>query len=79
MIDLAEHYRDKPVNIADLAKRKAIPKKYLEQILLSLKRASHVESVRGPGGGTGLPSRRSKSPLPKSFVCSTDRSPRWNR
>jgi len=54
MIDLAEHRRDKPVNMTDLAKRKAIPKKYLEQILLLLKRGGYVRSTRGPGGGYRL-------------------------
>ena len=54
MIDLAEHYRVKPVNMTDLAQRKAIPKKFLEQILLSLKRAGYVQSIRGPGGGYKL-------------------------
>ena len=54
MIDLAEHHRVKPVNMTDLAKRKAIPKKYLEQILLTLKRAGYANSTRGPGGGYKL-------------------------
>ena len=54
MIDLAEHYGAEPVNMTDLAKRKRIPKKYLEQILLMLKRTGYVKSTRGPGGGYGL-------------------------
>ena len=60
MIDLAEHYQAGPVNITDLATRKRIPKKYLEQILLMLKRAGYVRSTRGPGGGYKLakPPRR---------------------
>ena len=40
--------------MADLAKRKAMPKKYLEQILLAIKRAGYVKSTRGPGGGYQL-------------------------
>jgi len=60
MIDLAEHYQAGLVKMADLASRKAIPKKYLEQILLMLKRAGYVRSARGPGGGYKLakPPRR---------------------
>jgi Rrf2 family transcriptional regulator, cysteine metabolism repressor len=54
MIDLAEYYRTKPITMTDLAKRKSIPKKYLEQILLTLKRAGYVKSARGPGGGYSL-------------------------
>jgi len=60
MIDLAEHYKAGLVTIVDLARRKAVPKKYLEQILLILKRAGYVRSTRGPGGGYQLakPPRR---------------------
>jgi len=60
MVDLAQHYRAEPVNMTSLAKRNAIPKKYLEQILLALKRAGYVRSSRGPGGGYKLakPPRR---------------------
>ena len=60
MIDLAQHYGAEPVNMTELAERNAIPKKYLEQILLTLKRAGYVGSTRGPGGGYKLakPPRR---------------------
>ena len=54
LIDLAEHYSVKSINMTDLAARKAIPKKYLEQILLTLKRAGYVKSTRGPRGGYEL-------------------------
>ena len=54
MVDSAQHYRAEPVNMTNLAKRNAIPKKYLEQILLALKRAGYVRSSRGPGGGYKL-------------------------
>jgi Rrf2 family protein len=60
LIELAiEHARGNTVTpINDVAKRKDIPKKYLEQILLSLKNAGILESKRGVGGGYSL----SKSP-----------------
>ena len=54
MIDLAEHHQTEVVKIVDLSSRRAIPKKYLEQILLMLKRAGFVSSARGPGGGYKL-------------------------
>jgi Rrf2 family protein len=54
MIDLAEHYADGPVRIADICARKTIPRKYLEQILLQLKGAGLVRSARGPAGGYRL-------------------------
>src|SRR5436309_13697561 len=40
-----------PVLVADLAERDAIPKKFLEAILLELKRHGVVESKKGKGGG----------------------------
>lgn len=42
------------VLIADLAKHEAIPKKFLEQILLALKHEGIVESKKGKGGGYAL-------------------------
>ena len=40
-----------PVLISELARRDAIPKKYLEAILLELKRHGVVQSRKGKGGG----------------------------
>lgn len=51
VLDLALHYRNSPVTIHDLAKRADIPIKFLEQILLDLKRGGFVESRRGKVGG----------------------------
>ena len=51
MIVMALGYGDGPLRIADIAERERIPKKFLEQILLDLKRAGLVHSKRGPGGG----------------------------
>ncbi|MDD5432584.1 MAG: Rrf2 family transcriptional regulator [Candidatus Omnitrophica bacterium] len=51
ILDLALHYGEKPVTIHQLAKRADIPIKFLEQILLQLKRAGFVESRRGKVGG----------------------------
>jgi len=42
------------VRISDIAEAKHIPAKYLEQILMSLKRAGYVRSRRGPSGGYQL-------------------------
>ena len=39
------------MQIHDIAERQNIPIKYLEQILLSLKRLGFVNSRKGPGGG----------------------------
>jgi len=51
ILDLALHYRNSPVTIHELAKRADIPIKFLEQILLGLKRGGFVESRRGKVGG----------------------------
>ena len=40
-----------PVLISDIAHREGIPKKFLEAILLELKRHGIVESKKGKGGG----------------------------
>lgn len=40
-----------PVQIPEIAERQKIPKKFLEQILLELKRAGILESRRGKQGG----------------------------
>jgi len=48
---LADSDRERPVLIADLAARDAMPRKFLEAILLDLKRHGVVESRKGKGGG----------------------------
>jgi Rrf2 family protein len=50
-LDLAIHYGSNPITIHDLAKRADIPIKFLEQILLDLKRGGFVVSRRGKVGG----------------------------
>lgn len=54
LIDLSEHGPDGMTKIEDIARRKSIPKKYLEQILLILKRSGYVSSKRGAEGGYKL-------------------------
>ena len=51
VLDLALHYNQGLVNIHDLAGRADIPVKFLEQILLDLKKGGFVESKRGINGG----------------------------
>jgi Rrf2 family protein len=48
---LAEETGKGPVLISRLAERDALPKKFLEAILLDLKRHGIVESRKGKGGG----------------------------
>jgi Rrf2 family iron-sulfur cluster assembly transcriptional regulator len=51
MLDMAQHYDDGPIHLANVARRQGISVKYLEQIIIPLKKAHYVKSVRGPKGG----------------------------
>ncbi len=51
ILDLSVHYPDKLLSIKELAVRQDIPKKFLEQILLDLKKGGFVDSRKGPKGG----------------------------
>lgn len=48
---LVENYEKGPVLIADISKKKRIPLKFLENILLELKKNNILESKKGKGGG----------------------------
>ena len=66
MLDLAQaHHRNLPRKIAQIAAAGDIPGKYLTQILLQLKGAALVGSLRGADGGYQLarpPTRISSQP-----------------
>ncbi|MBT8357628.1 MAG: Rrf2 family transcriptional regulator, partial [Deltaproteobacteria bacterium] len=51
ILDLAIYAKKGPVPLGDVAKRQNISVKYLEQLILKLKKAGLVESQRGPFGG----------------------------
>jgi Rrf2 family protein len=51
---LAREHDRGPVLISELADRERIPKKFLELILLDLKRHGILQSRKGPGGGYQL-------------------------
>lgn len=54
MIELSLRYGDGPVPVAEIAKREAIPRAFLQQILRQLKQAGLVQSTRGASGGYSL-------------------------
>jgi Rrf2 family cysteine metabolism transcriptional repressor len=60
IFDLSTQRPDEPVRIADIARRQAIPQKFLELILAGLKQGGFVESRRGAEGGYLL-ARRAES------------------
>ncbi len=49
--DLALRYAQGPVQIEGIARRQGLPLRYLEQVLLMLKRAGFLRSKRGVNGG----------------------------
>ncbi|MBV8977420.1 MAG: Rrf2 family transcriptional regulator [Alphaproteobacteria bacterium] len=54
LIVLAQRGDEQPVMIADIAEEARVPRKFLEQILLGLKRRGIVQSMRGRAGGYKL-------------------------
>jgi Rrf2 family protein len=48
---LTEKYNEGPVLISEISTRKKIPLKFLENILLELKKADILDSKKGKGGG----------------------------
>ena len=53
-VDLALHYGSLPVQAKVIAQRQAIPARFIEQVLQSLKQAGVVDSLRGAQGGYSL-------------------------
>jgi len=51
LIVLAEKGGGEPMMIADIAEEAGVPRKFLEQILLGLKKRGIVQSMRGRAGG----------------------------
>lgn len=54
MLDLALHYEDGPITLADISRRQGISLSYLEQLFSRLRKKELVISARGPGGGYRL-------------------------
>ncbi len=57
---LTEKYDQGPVLISEIARKKKIPLKFLENILLELKKADILDSKKGKGGGYFLKQRPDK-------------------
>ena len=60
---LASKYGQGPVLIAEISKKKKIPLKFLENILLELKKHNVLESKKGKGGGYFLANHPRKTTL----------------
>jgi Rrf2 family protein len=66
MMMLARNHNQGAIKIRDIAYEEVLPEKFLELILLELKNARVVESVRGAKGGYQL--RRQPSDVPLSEI-----------
>ena len=60
MFDLAAHSKGEPITAEAIAKRQMISRSYLDQLLLKLRRAGLVKTVRGPSGGYKLSKKPSQ-------------------
>ncbi len=64
---LAARFGGGPVLISEIAKEKKIPLKFLENILLELKKNDILESKKGKGGGYYLAEAPKKTALAKVY------------
>ena len=53
-LDLAAHHDQGPTPLREIAKRQDLSVKYLEQLIIPLKAAGYIRSVRGARGGYTL-------------------------
>jgi len=60
MLELSLHYGEGPLHISAISSAQDIPKRFLEQLLLILKRAGYLRSKKGPNGGYYLSKPPSK-------------------
>ena len=54
LFDLAQHYGEGLIQSHDIADRQGISENYLNQLLIGLRKAGLITSVRGPQGGHQL-------------------------
>jgi Rrf2 family protein len=60
MLELALNYEKGELHIRDISAAQEIPRRFLEQILLLLKRTGYLRSKKGPNGGYHLAKPPSK-------------------
>ena len=51
ILDMAQHYNGRPIQLGEISKRQNVSLKYLEQIIRPLKEAKLIKSFRGSKGG----------------------------
>ncbi len=60
MLDLAAHHDQGPTPLREIANRQDLSVKYLEQLIIPLKAAGYIRSVRGARGGYTLAKKPDK-------------------
>src|ERR1700745_2368493 len=62
LLELAKQSGEGPIRIEEIARLQTIPKKFLANLLVQLKRGRFVESQKGPEGGyyLAVPARQIK-------------------
>ncbi len=51
MLELSRRYQERPIHSREISQAQEIPQRFLEQILLLLKRAGYLRSRKGQKGG----------------------------
>lgn len=51
MVELARNYGHGPLSMRSISESQGIPVKYLEQLIIPLKKGGLIDSARGPKGG----------------------------
>jgi Rrf2 family transcriptional regulator, cysteine metabolism repressor len=51
LLELAKNSKEGPIRIEEIARRQTIPKQFLANLLVQLKRGRFVQSKKGPDGG----------------------------
>lgn len=54
LFDLAQHEGEGPIQTSSIAARQQVPENYLSQLLLTMRKAGLIKSIRGPYGGHKL-------------------------
>jgi Rrf2 family protein len=54
LIELAGHHGNGPLQSSEIALRRHVPEQYLDQLLMVLRKAGFIRSIRGPAGGHEL-------------------------
>ena len=54
MVELGRHHGSGPISLSEMAEHEALPRPYLEQLVVSLRAAGLVTSTRGARGGYEL-------------------------